>query len=97
MFQLPKIRDSLKLQLQVPILTTIIIGALLLLAMLTVTLRSNLNQQLVNQFVPTALKEASSAANSFILPYVTLSRTKANAHKYTEWAANPSVNLKKVR
>lgn len=89
MFHMPRIRDSLKLQIQVPILTTIIIGACLLLTMLTFSLRSNINHQLINQFIPTALKEASFAANSFILPYITLSRTKANSRKYIEWAENP--------
>lgn len=90
MFKLPKIRDSLQLQIQVPILSIIIIGALLLLGTLTYSLRSQLHQQIVNQFIPTALNSANTAANSYILPYVTLCQALATSQLYIDWASNPN-------
>lgn len=92
MFHLPKIRDSLRLQIQLPILAIIIIGALLLLATLTFSLRTNLNQQIVSQFIPTALHRASATANSFILPYVTVSNNQARCHHFVEWASKPDAD-----
>lgn len=90
MFQLPRIRDSLRLQIQLPILSIIIVGALFLLATLSISLRSHLNRQIVEQFIPTALNSASTAANSFILPSVTLCQALASSQLYIDWASNPN-------
>lgn len=89
MFKFLKIRDSLKLQIQVPILSIIVIGAVFLLGTLTYSLRSQLNQQIIDQFIPTALSSASSAANSYILPSVTLCQSLATSQLYIDWASNP--------
>lgn len=89
MFLQDKIRNSLKLQIQVPILSVILIGAVFLLATLTYSLRSNLNQQITEQFIPTALNSANTAANSFILPSVFVCRALAGSQLYIDWASDP--------
>lgn len=90
MFSLPKIRDSLRLQIQLPILSIIIVGSLLLLVSLTSSLRSNLSQQIIDQFIPTALNSANTTANSFILPSVLVCKSLATSQPYVDWASDPN-------
>lgn len=77
------------MQIQVPILSIIIIGAFCLLATLSYSLRSQLHQQIIDQFIPTALSSARSAANSYILPSVILCQSLATSQLYIDWASNP--------